>query len=131
MLNSSLVSNIYVGSDGKLHKVQGGADTVLNFSASASYPEFTLYSNSNIVVPVKGNTLSFDMQTPQPYVVFHVEKRVNGVYINLFTKNAGETISGTKSFDISDSDAVQFKTVAYSTNYGNVGRVAVSNIKVS
>lgn len=32
IINSSLVSNIYVGSDGKLHKVQGGADTVLPFN---------------------------------------------------------------------------------------------------
>lgn len=32
-VHSSLVSNIYVGSDGKLHKVQGGADTVLPFSS--------------------------------------------------------------------------------------------------
>lgn len=32
-VNSSLVSNIYVGSDGKLHKVQGGADTVLPFNS--------------------------------------------------------------------------------------------------
>ncbi len=32
-VNSSLVSNIYVGSDGKLHKVQGGADSVLPFSS--------------------------------------------------------------------------------------------------
>lgn len=31
-LNNSLVANIYVGSDGKLHKVQGGADSVLPFS---------------------------------------------------------------------------------------------------
>lgn len=32
LLNSNLVSDIYVGDDGKLHKVQGGADTVLPFS---------------------------------------------------------------------------------------------------
>lgn len=32
-LNSNLISDIYVGDDGKLHKVQGGADTVLNFSS--------------------------------------------------------------------------------------------------
>ena len=31
-LSNNLVSNIYVGTDGKLHKVQGGADTVLPFS---------------------------------------------------------------------------------------------------
>lgn len=31
-VNSSLVSDIYVGDDKKLHKIIGGADTVLNFS---------------------------------------------------------------------------------------------------
>lgn len=31
-LNDNLVSNIYVGTDGKLHKVQGGADTVIPFN---------------------------------------------------------------------------------------------------
>ena len=31
--NSSLVANIYVGEDGKLHKVQGGADSVLPFKS--------------------------------------------------------------------------------------------------
>ena len=34
--NSSLVSDIYVGEDKKLHKVIGGADTVLPFSSDAS-----------------------------------------------------------------------------------------------
>lgn len=38
----SLVSNIYVGSDGKLHKVQGGADTVLPFN-SFGYPDIPVY----------------------------------------------------------------------------------------
>ena len=32
-MNSKYVSNIYVGTDGKLHKVIGGADTVLPFSS--------------------------------------------------------------------------------------------------
>lgn len=31
--NSSLIADIYVGDDGKLHKVQGGADSVLPFSS--------------------------------------------------------------------------------------------------
>lgn len=35
-VNSSLVSDIYVGDDGNLHKVVGGADTVLPFSSGAS-----------------------------------------------------------------------------------------------
>lgn len=33
---NSLVSDIYVGDDGNLHKVVGGADTVLPFSSGAS-----------------------------------------------------------------------------------------------
>lgn len=33
--NSSLVSDIYIGDDGNLHKVIGGADTVLPFKKSA------------------------------------------------------------------------------------------------
>ena len=35
-LNNNLVSDVYVGDDGKLHKVIGGADTVLPFSGVAS-----------------------------------------------------------------------------------------------
>lgn len=36
-VNNSLVSDIYVGDDGKLHKVKGGADTVLPFSGGEYY----------------------------------------------------------------------------------------------
>lgn len=35
MINNSFISNIYVGNDGKLHKVQGGADSVLPFKSGA------------------------------------------------------------------------------------------------
>lgn len=45
-LNNSLVSNIYVGSDGKLHKVIGGADTVLPFSSTVRC--YTVLENANI-----------------------------------------------------------------------------------
>ena len=31
-----MISDIYVGDDGKLHKTKGGADTVLNFSGKGS-----------------------------------------------------------------------------------------------
>lgn len=34
-LNADFVKNIYVGDDGKLHKVQGGADSVINFNRIA------------------------------------------------------------------------------------------------
>ena len=46
-VNSSLVANIYVGEDGKLHKVQGGADSVLPFS-SYSKIFFPIENISNI-----------------------------------------------------------------------------------
>lgn len=34
-LSNNLVSDVYVGNDGKLHKVQGGADTALPFSRTS------------------------------------------------------------------------------------------------
>lgn len=43
-INDSLVADIYVGEDGKLHKVQGGADSVLPFSSFRKY-----YSDTEIV----------------------------------------------------------------------------------
>ena len=47
-MNSKYVSNIYVGSDGKLHKVIGGADTVLNFSSAKTLNKKLIGSgNSN------------------------------------------------------------------------------------
>ena len=36
-ISSNVVSDIYVGTDGKLHKVIGGADTVLPFSSGLNY----------------------------------------------------------------------------------------------
>lgn len=32
-LNNDLVSNVYIGDEGKIHVVKGGADTGLNFSS--------------------------------------------------------------------------------------------------
>ena len=44
-MNSKYVSNIYVGSDGKLHKVIGGADTVLPFKGGYQIKEFIVVQN--------------------------------------------------------------------------------------
>ena len=52
-VNSSFVSNIYVGSDGKLHKVQGGADSVLPFSKKVIFTARGILSdNANVVIDV-------------------------------------------------------------------------------
>ena len=50
--NSSLVSNIYVGEDGKLHKVQGGADSVLPFNSGyqKASGKFTTVANKWVTV---------------------------------------------------------------------------------
>ena len=41
---NGVVSNVYVGTDGKLHKVQGGADSVLPFNKTPSFGEETKYT---------------------------------------------------------------------------------------
>ena len=52
-LSNSLVSNIYVGDDGKLHKVQGGADSVLPFNS------FPIGIGTDVYVDLTGsNTIS-------------------------------------------------------------------------
>lgn len=52
-LNNSFVSNIYVGKDGKLHKVQGGADSVLPFSKKVIFTAGGILSDySNVVIDV-------------------------------------------------------------------------------
>ena len=77
-LNSSLgavVSNIYVGSDGKLHKVVGGADTALNFNSNVTI-KLTVYTkienglgskiaedNRTIYLYVKDGTITYDKNT--------------------------------------------------------------------
>lgn len=47
-LNNSFVSNVYVGDDGKLHKVQGGADSVLPFSSIKYFRTTEFLSSSSV-----------------------------------------------------------------------------------
>lgn len=46
-VNNSLVANIYVGDDGKLHKVQGGADSVLPFNSGINFKTLLFFYNTN------------------------------------------------------------------------------------
>lgn len=64
-LNSSLVSDIYVGDDGNLHKVIGGADTVLPFKGKMErLPNSVIVSNvyKQLIINTSGynNILVFD-----------------------------------------------------------------------
>lgn len=54
-LNSSLVSDIYVGEDKKLHKIIGGADSVLNFSKTTAlyYGLYVKYGTHRITTESK------------------------------------------------------------------------------
>ena len=56
-LNDNLQFDIYVGDDGKLHKIKGGADTALNFSRSADFKS-VYYQQCN------GNSDSFSYTVP-------------------------------------------------------------------
>lgn len=56
-LINDLVSNVYVGTDEKIHVVKGGADTVLNFS---SRPISNAFSSGN-------TTYSTSYQIPKTY----------------------------------------------------------------
>ena len=64
MLHQSLVSNIYVGDDGKLHKVQGGADTVLPFSSDSSF-----YEKINLTVGVEVNK-TYELKEGQIVIIY-------------------------------------------------------------
>lgn len=78
-VNSSLVSNIYVGEDGKLHKVQGGADSVLPFSGGKI--EFSAFNT--YVLP---NTFPWN---------FNVEG-INSIEINFISSTESSSLSVIK-----------------------------------
>lgn len=88
--NSSLVSNIYVGSDGKLHKVQGGADTVLPFSSG----NFKLV----IVIRVVGKNYAGVQSSANGTITI---QRVNGKIT--YTPAVGQSF-GESSYNIWEGD---------------------------
>lgn len=59
-LNKNLVSNVYVGTDGKLRVTKGGADTVLNFSRKPLeiYAVNTIYGACGMVLKSDGSTIN-------------------------------------------------------------------------
>lgn len=102
ILNSSLVSDIYVGEDKKLHKIIGGADTVLNFSNGSVFE-----GNLEII----GNSSKLIVSDlPQPPKIIFIQSLtgvdIKGFYsesdnINRGSRN-GVSISG-KPFAVTDA----------------------------
>ena len=79
-VNDSLVSDIYVGEDGKLHKVQGGADSVLPFSSGGDYLKIAVGKAS---VDSGGSTtisIPENFTSARIFYVKHDNTRVNGLY---------------------------------------------------
>ena len=70
IFNNDFVSSIYVGSDCKLHKVVGGADTALNFSKLGDITLKVTIRRRNIV----GNTVK-----STNYYVFYIYCKNNEI----------------------------------------------------
>ena len=73
-INNSLVADIYVGEDGKLHKVQGGADSVLPFSSKIEkmYHFSNIASNSNQTAPFDYKCIVLEETTASKMTAFSI-----------------------------------------------------------
>lgn len=111
-LNSSLVANIYVGDDGKLHKVQGGADSVLPFSGGKA--------SLNVVSGVTESTAvvkSFIPNCDSDYIVIG-GRRYGSVCYPTIKDLSGNTIASTMIDQPADHGGAAYTATV------NVNRVA-------
>ena len=69
------------------------------------------------------------MTTNHPYINFYVDKLANGTVTNLFTQVAGLSYNGTKTFDISGSDTIRFRSTPHS-GYSDTGNIFIDNIEI-
>lgn len=107
-LNSSLVSNIYVGSDGKLHKVQGGADTVLPFSS-----EPTLIGTFGGSVNTDHNLATFSLTSYKNY------KNITLADMLIVIQKYGHSSNGAsnESFSWTYNQSIGVLSVSHSAMY--------------
>lgn len=111
MLNSSLVSDIYVGSDGKLHKTKGGADTVLNFSSEPleTYISNSAYGSVACLIKNNGDTLMsgnfsgdyFSVRSVNSYWNLTAKKNCKISYVSM-NKNSTTHKSEIKTVKVGD-----------------------------
>ena len=106
-LNNSFVSNIYVGNDGKLHKVQGGADSVLPFSSNKRY-SYSWTSSNN-----EQKTLTLEIEPK--YIAFTVGG--NSINAVLYDVENQEYIINAPRANIITS--VNVKVVTINTYHGS------------
>ena len=100
LLNNSFVSNIYVGSDGKLHKVQGGADSVLPFSSIKRYSYNWTSSNNEqktLTLEIEPKYIAFTVGgNKQNAVLYDVEKQeyiINTTGANIIVSVNGKVVT--------------------------------------
>ena len=110
-VNNSFVSNIYVGNDGKLHKVQGGADSVLPFSSNKRYSYSWTSSNNEqktltleiepkyiafTVGGIKSNAVLYDVEN-QEYIInapgANIITSVNGKVVTINTYHGSTAVN--------------------------------------
>ena len=99
-LNNSFVSNIYVGSDGKLHKVQGGADSVLPFSSNKRYSYSWTSSNNEqktLTLEIEPKYIAFTISgIAQNATLYDVEKQeyiINTTGANIIASVNGKVVT--------------------------------------
>lgn len=108
---SSLVSDIYVGSDGKLHKTKGGADTVLNFSSEPleTYISNSAYGSVACLIKNNGDTLMsgnfsgdyFSVRSVNSYWNLTAKKNCKISYVSM-NKNSTTHKSEIKTVKVGD-----------------------------
>lgn len=89
-LINNLVSDVYVGDDGKLHKIKGGADTVLNFSQ--------LSEESLVFISPQLQCSANQGQTLKQEYNIHVEKNRKYLFV-YYQSSAQKNITITVSKD--------------------------------
>lgn len=112
-LNNSLISDIYVGDDGKLHKVQGGADSVLPFKSGGDYLKIAF---AKAVISVNQTTT---ITIPEDFTsarIFYVKYTNTSIY-GLFEYEDGK-LTAVKSGDYI-SLSVSGKTITCSQSLTN------------
>ena len=99
-VNNSFVSNIYVGNDGKLHKVQGDADSVLPFSSNKRYSYSWTSSNNEqktLTLEIEPKYIAFTVGgNSQNAVLYDVENQeyiINASHANIIASVNGKVVT--------------------------------------
>ena len=97
---SNFVGDIYVGDDGKLHKIQGGADSVLPFSNKIIYKTIDITVTTTISSSELGVNKILGVNYANPTYSYQKSTGNNYIWKSISVNNDGESIT----FIISNED---------------------------